>query len=72
MEVLDPLVEGRRQRPRVGGESRADAGLGEGADAGNAETGGNRAQQELATIDPARLELLKRFLLSEVVLFFPY
>ena len=71
MKVLDPLIEGRRQRT-VLREGRSDAGLRHGADAGEAEAGHQAPREELTPVDRPSQQLPARRLLQEVFLFLPY
>ena len=68
MIVLDPLVEGRRQRA-VLGKGRSDAGLRHGGNAGKAEARGHGPCQELPPIDVAGKKLPARCLLDDVLKF---
>ena len=69
MQILNPLIERRRQRTAVSGESWLDARLREGADTGDAQAGQQAAGEELAPVDAPCGELTARRLQKEVFLF---
>ena len=70
MKVLDPLIEGRRQRT-VGGEGRLMLRLGHRADAGQAEPGDQAAGEKFAPVDAPLRKLAARGLATEEFLFVP-
>ena len=68
MQILDPLIERRRQRPLR--ERRSGAEPGRHAHAGHAETGDQSAGEKLPPIDLAAQQLPPPLLLQKIFLFF--
>ncbi len=71
MEILDPLIEGRRQRA-VLRKGRPDAALRHRADAGKPKAGDQAAREKLAPVDFPLQQLFARAPAEDVFLFFSH